>query len=181
MMKIASLALAAGLLVGLSSCSSFERAAGAAKNRPDEFRILTKAPLEIPPEYNLVPPRPGEPRPQELATNEAARVAMLGGDANSKNLSVGEQILVQKARGNLEENNIRAVLDSETNRQTYKTKGFADRIMFWKGGDNYIEDGTMLNADKEAERLRRKEAGDKATGGKDVVIEKKAHSKLPGL
>lgn len=181
MKKIVPLALVAVLGLGLSSCASFERAAGAAKNRPDEFKILTKAPLEIPPEYNLVPPRPGEPRPQELAANEAARTAMLGGDAGSKNMSLGERVLVQQAMAGQEENNIRAVLDSETNRQTYKHKDFADRIMFWKGGDTYIEDGTMLDADKEAERLRRKEAGDKATGGKEVVIEKKTHSKLPGL
>lgn len=181
MKKFALFALAAGFVMGLSSCQSVGRATGAGKNRPDEFKILTKAPLEIPPEYNLTPPRPGEPRPQELAANEAARTAMLGGGAGAKNMSVGERILIQQARRSQPENNIRAVLDSETNRQTYKTKNFADRIMFWKGGDTYIEDGTMLDADREAERLRRKKSGDKATGGKDVVIEKKAHSKLPGL
>ncbi len=182
-MKPVSNSILALLAIGtvLGGCTSMSAATGSAKNKPDEFRILTKAPLEIPPEYNLLPPRPGERRPQDLEASQAARIAMLGGDGVSSS-SVGEKILISKAKGDIVDNSIRAKLDAETNGQVTKSNNFADRILFWRNGDTYIEDGTMLDADAEAERLRRKQSGDKATGGGEVVIRKKGTGvKLPGL
>ena len=62
---------------GLGGCQSASRAMGMAKVTPDEFRVVTKAPLVVPPEYALRPPAPGEPRPQELQPESAARNALL--------------------------------------------------------------------------------------------------------
>ena len=48
--------LLAGLLLGamgLEGCSSTSRALGLAKVTPDEFRVVTKAPLILPPDYSL--------------------------------------------------------------------------------------------------------------------------------
>jgi len=162
--------------VALSGCLTRSRG-----NGPDEFRVLTKAPLEVPPEYNLLPPRPGELRPQDMAASEAARRALMG-STSTGDASPGESVLVAAARGDLTETAIRAELDAETNRQTTKPRNFADRILFWRNGDTYIEDGTMLDADMEAERLRREESANKATGGGTVVIRNQRRSiKLPGL
>lgn len=168
-----------GLILG--GCASVSRATGSSKARPDEFRVLTKAPLEIPPEYNLIPPRPGEQRPQDLAASQAARIALLGGDGSAA-ATLGEQVLVAKTRGDLTDNSIRAQLDAETNRQVTKSTNFTDRVLFWRNGDTYIEEGTMLDADAEAERLRREQSAETATGGGSVVIRKKRRGiKLPGL
>ena len=56
----------------LCGCTAFRTAIGAAKNPPDEFTVVTKAPLVIPPDFNLRPPQPGaaarnEPDPDGLA------------------------------------------------------------------------------------------------------------------
>ncbi len=48
------------------------------KVTPDEFRVVTKAPLVVPPDYALRPPAPGKPRPQELQPESVARNALLG-------------------------------------------------------------------------------------------------------
>src|ERR1700687_5118505 len=72
---MASAVLAAG---GLAGCNSASRALGMTKVTPDEFRVVTKAPLVVPPDYSLRPPAPGQPRPQELQPESAARTAMLG-------------------------------------------------------------------------------------------------------
>jgi len=40
---------------------------------PDEFAIESRAPLLIPPDFNLRPPQPGAPRPQEPTAAERAR------------------------------------------------------------------------------------------------------------
>lgn len=157
------------------------QATGSSKARPDEFRVLTKAPLEIPPEYNIIPPRPGEQRPQDLAASQAARIAMLGGDGSAA-ATLGEQVLVAETRGDLTDSSIRAQLDAETNNQVAKSTSFTNRVLFWRNGDTYIEEGTMLDADAEAERLRREKSAETATGGGDVIIRKRSSGiKLPGL
>ena len=63
---------------GLVGCTSTQKALGMSKVTPDEFRIVTKAPLVVPPDYALRPPAPGEPRPQELQPESVARNALLG-------------------------------------------------------------------------------------------------------
>ena len=66
------------------------------KQVPDEFAIATKAPLVVPPDYALRPPRPGETRPQELSPSERAQQVLLG-DASAQPPSTGEQMLLRKA------------------------------------------------------------------------------------
>ena len=87
--------------MGLAGCTAAGRALGITKVTPDEFRIVTKAPLTVPPDYSLRPPAPGEPRPQELQPESAARNALLGvrqGEARSE----GEKLLATKAGGRRE-------------------------------------------------------------------------------
>ena len=61
---------AAGLLSG---CSDLRRAIGMDRVGPDEFAVESRAPLTIPPDFELRPPQPGAPRPQEVTAAEKAR------------------------------------------------------------------------------------------------------------
>ena len=45
--------------VVLGGCGGFRDAVGLNKRAPDEFAVVSKAPLVIPPDYGLRPPRPG--------------------------------------------------------------------------------------------------------------------------
>ena len=65
---------------------------------PDEFLTVSTAPLTVPPEYGLRPPAPGQPRPQELAPESAARQILLG-QRQAVTRSEGEQQLVTLAGG----------------------------------------------------------------------------------
>ncbi|MGH6920747.1 MAG: DUF3035 domain-containing protein [Geminicoccaceae bacterium] len=48
------------------------------KRSPDEFAVVKRAPLILPPEYDLRPPDPGAPRPNVGRTADQARVALTG-------------------------------------------------------------------------------------------------------
>jgi hypothetical protein len=63
--------LAAGVL--LTGCSDFKRITGIEPTSPDEFAVESRAPLTIPPDFNLRPPAPGTPRPQEANIADKAR------------------------------------------------------------------------------------------------------------
>src|SRR5436190_4316558 len=129
--------MAAAVLVaaaGLAGCQSAEKALGMDKVTPDEFRIVTKAPLVVPPDYALRPPAPGEPRPQELQPESAARNALLG-QREAEQRSDGEKMLVAKAGAEKADPLVRYVVDDEFGDIAHKEKGFADTVMFWKKGD----------------------------------------------
>ena len=49
------------------------------RSRPDEFAVARNAPLVIPPDYNLAPPAPGAPRPQDVSPQTQALQALFGG------------------------------------------------------------------------------------------------------
>ncbi len=175
-MRLALLLSASSALI-LGGCGTL----GGGKNQPDEFKVLTMAPLVVPPEYNLLPPRPGEIGLQDLRASEAARRAILGQARTDGLASAGERALVANSKSRSFDPSIRSKLDSETAQLTIKPKNFADRILFWRGGDTHIVDETMLDADAEAERLRRQELVEGSTGGGKVKIRKSSKIRLPGL
>ena len=63
--------LCASLL--LLGCSDLRRVVGLDRVAPDEFSVESRAPLTIPPEFELRPPQPGAPRPQEGTAADKAR------------------------------------------------------------------------------------------------------------
>jgi hypothetical protein len=65
------------LAASLSACSK----GGYNRERPDEFAVARQAPLVIPPDFSLVPPAPGAPRPQDVSPSSQATEAMFGGSA----------------------------------------------------------------------------------------------------
>src|SRR5882672_5056529 len=62
--------------LALGGCSAFENLGGAKKVSPDEFKIVSHSPLTMPPNAELRPPRPGEPRPQETTPSDQAKEAL---------------------------------------------------------------------------------------------------------
>jgi len=177
--------MAASLIgaAGLGGCQSTSRALGLSKVTPDEFRVVTKAPLILPPDYSLRPPAPGEPRPQELQPESAARTALLG-QRDAETRSDGEKLLVTKAGGDKADPLIRYVVDDEFGGVAHKDKGFADWVIFWKKGDSAVAPGaadaatsTPVDAANEAKRIAN------LTGNQPVVIARNPNSKikLPGL
>ena len=74
--------MVAGLLqLGGCSRGTVQDALGMSKRAPDEFAVVRRAPLIVPPDYDLRPPDPGAPRPNIGTTSDQARVAMTGNQA----------------------------------------------------------------------------------------------------
>lgn len=69
------IATSAAMLAGCGGSGIFNR------DRPDEFAVQRQAPLVVPPDFNLVPPAPGAPRPAEGTAQEQALDALFGGPA----------------------------------------------------------------------------------------------------
>ena len=60
----------------LSGCGDFKQLIGIDQAMPDEFAVESRAPLTVPPDFDLRPPEPGAPRPQEKTAEQQAEQAM---------------------------------------------------------------------------------------------------------
>lgn len=158
--------LAVGTLLTLvPGCAGGPRDPGINDAQQDEFRIVTMAPLTVPPDYSLRPPRPGQSRPVE-AQAERTQVTDFG-TASGQNASVSERALVEAADANAVSPVIRAEIDYDEAGMIRKSSSIADRVMFWR----------------DSEEARETAAEDSATGGEEVVIERARSGtrlKLPG-
>jgi hypothetical protein len=168
--------------LALGACQSTRSALGMNKVTPDEFRVVSKAPLVVPPDFSLRPPAPGKPRPQELQPESAARAALTGQRA-SEDRTDGEKMLVARAGADKADPLIRYVVDDEFGDVAHKDKNFADRVMFWRSDKApavaSAGSDTPAPVDAAAEQAR----VDALTGGKAVVISRGGGGKikLPGL
>ena len=77
MSTIAKIAILGAASASLAACggSFLDR------DRPDEFAVQRQAPLVVPPDFNLVPPALGAPRPAEGTAAEQTLEALFGGPA----------------------------------------------------------------------------------------------------
>jgi hypothetical protein len=82
LMRAARIAAILSLGFSLIGCEGLRQATGAAKLPPDEFTVLTKAPLIIPPDYNLRPPQPGVASRNEIDADDQARAALFPANAS---------------------------------------------------------------------------------------------------
>ncbi|WP_421851890.1 DUF3035 domain-containing protein [Novosphingobium sp.] len=79
MRKSTTILMLAGGATLLGACSQ----GGSLFNRirPDEFAVTRQAPLVVPPDFSLMPPNPGAPRPQDVDSSKQALDALFGGPA----------------------------------------------------------------------------------------------------
>lgn len=181
----AVLTLAASALA-LGACTNIQQSIGLSKVTPDEFLTVATAPLTVPPEYGLRPPAPGQPRPQELAPESAARQILLG-QRQSVTRSPGEQILVAQAGGDRADPLARYVVDDEFGDLTHKEESWANRIMFWRREDpatqvatttQTTEGAVTIDAASEYARMQALTGG---RSGISITPRRDTGFKLPGL
>jgi hypothetical protein len=173
--SLAALSLAALCLGG---CDSLRRAAGVDKSPPDEFSVVSRAPLELPPDYTLRPPRAGALRAQEVAPTDLARQTVFRApDKNAPgviaagNLSAGEVAILKQAGAATAPSDIRKTINQETTKLSEPDRGFIDSLLFWKSEP---APGDIVDPQKEALRLQGNAAsGKKAEDGETATIERK--------
>lgn len=182
----AVLTLVAASALSLGACSNLRQSIGLTKVTPDEFLTVSTAPLTVPPEYGLRPPAPGQPRPQELAPESAARQILLG-QRQAVTRSAGEQVLVAQAGGDRADPLARYVVDDEFGDLAHKEENWANRIMFWRRDDaasraattTQTSDGAVtIDAASEYARLQELTGG---RAGISITPRRDTGFKLPGL
>lgn len=181
----AGAAVATAILIALGGCSQARQALGLNKQAPDEFQVVARAPLSLPPDYSLRPPEPGAPRPQEGTARDQAETVLFGGYQNGltgagPEGSQGEAALLQSAGATGIDPNIRRLVNQETNTLIAEDKRFIDTLVFWRDPEPY--QGEIVDPVAEQQRLQENAAlGKPVTEGDTPIIERKERGILEGI
>lgn len=138
----------------LSACSSAKEQLGLTRSSPDEFAVVRRAPLEVPPEFTLRPPAPGADRPQEEPAKVQASGAVLGSEYQSRRktgVTEGELNFMLDA-GVQYNPDIRTILDEEIARTAEREQPVAKRLL--NIGGNQLPPAEVVDPHAETERLR---------------------------
>jgi hypothetical protein len=173
--------LAASLALG--GCSNAKKALGLEKTAPDEFNIVSRAPLSLPPDYSLRPPEPGALRPQDQTPTQRARQTVFRADDQQPVLprargtqSEGELALLKQAGAGDTNSSIRQTVNQETVAAVQQDRSFIDSVLFWRKPEPA---GNVIDPQKESQRLRENAALGKApTEGETPVIQRKKRALL---
>jgi hypothetical protein len=162
-----------GTLVLLGGCGDkLTRTFGLTRDAPDEYTVTTRAPLSMPPDYNLRPPRPGAPRPQEQSERQQAEEALvpqLALGAPQGSTSPGQAALVQES-GPPAPSDIRRRVDQDA-RMGSNDESFIDKVLYWRKPNT---DKAEVDAQKESQRLRQNSAlGQPPDVGETPIIQQK--------
>jgi hypothetical protein len=150
---------AAGLSLALSGCGDVRNAFGLGeKTVPNEFDVVANAPLAIPPDFNLRPPRPGASPTQGESPEARAKETIFraGGDKGpvtgaDTQMSAGENDILRAAGAESAPGDIRAVVNREAAESQPFNAGFVDRLVFWR--QNKEAKKELLDPVKETARL----------------------------
>ncbi len=186
-MKHATLLFALALLTLTTACSDLSDTLGFGRNPPDEFAVVDRPPLSLPPDFELRPPQPGAPRPQEVNPTKRASNTLFGANAKLANMgertflegkpetdeisSDSEKAILEAAGTARADPNIREVVDREAAQKIVGSRHLVDEVLWWRKSES---SAPTVDAAAEAERIKEaKEKGEPLNKGATPIIERR--------
>ncbi|MEN8721966.1 MAG: DUF3035 domain-containing protein [Alphaproteobacteria bacterium] len=124
-----------GVALMMGACGGSNDLVGFNRDVPDEFTVVTRAPLVMPPDINLRPPAAGARGPQDQASYDRARSAVFGAPSkNDGDLSSGENQLLTRAGADEIDPDNRPAMPQDNQSAVDKDESFIDSILFWRSG-----------------------------------------------
>jgi hypothetical protein len=179
-MKKITLLAAIMMVAMIVGCDSVSNVIFSRKFSPDEFSVITRAPLSVPRDFDLKAPQPGALRPQEVTPRNQAKQAVLGQRPNpslpveSENKLAGSRgvmIILRDTGGLKAPSDIRQTINNEADNRITSRVGITDKILFWESKELYE---VVVHPLKEAHRIKEAKAkGEKVTGQGSVIISRR--------
>ncbi len=168
------------IIIALSGCSSMKKELGIARNSPDEFTVIKRAPLTLPPEYALRPPvNKNDVTNRGILKNTApnrAKQAILGNSSGKAEINAADDILLSKMGAHDANPEIRRQINKDNGYLYLKNQTLIDKLTSKDDVDLDINKvpASIVDAAAEAARIKKSMKEDKPLNQGDVpVIEKK--------
>ena len=140
------------ILIFLNNCAKVRESAGVARKTPDEYTIVKNSPLELPPDYNLLPSEEILAKKKSKNNEDLAKEIIfgLGEETEQTNINSSSSLLnsiLEKTGANTASLGIREAIDKEYKESITSSKGVFS-------GEKYMTEEEILDAVKESERIR---------------------------
>jgi hypothetical protein len=186
-MKHSALLTILMLTVVLAGCGDVADTLGFGRHPPDEFAVVDRPPLALPPDFELRPPKPGAPRPQDVDTTQRASTMLFGPNAKLPNAAErnafmnnapagddqktdAEKALLEASGADKAEPGIREIVDREASQKVVGSPHLVDELLWWRKDTS---PATTVDAPAEAERIKEdKEKGKPLNEGATPIIER---------
>jgi len=154
------LALPAMAALPLAGCDSFNRAIGRTRVIPDEFQVVSNAPLAIPPDYALRPPRIGAGANDQSAAEQQAKESVFRAGEQQAALptpqaarSAGEDDILRETGAASAPADIRKLVDTDPKQGVPFERSLVDKLVFWEGPKTPPAND-VINPSEESSRIR---------------------------
>ncbi len=168
-MKRTPLFVCAATALLLSACgdSSVKETLGIDQRAPDEFRVVSRPPLSVPPQFDLRAPGIGE-RDTDSQTRDKAQSIVLSGDkkkTTTDSKSSADQLFLQKAGAGAADPTIKQQLTEQKIQQQLDK----EEKNWWDGVSiNPENKEPIVKAEEEKERIKKNKEGGKPVTEGDV-------------
>ena len=150
-------------VLSLAACGDVREDLGLGRSSPDEFAVVDRAPLSMPPDFALRPPKPGEPRPQEVDMQQRASTTLFGSNINpaqapqgADNESSAEKEVLASTGADKASPDIRMTVDREEAEKVVGNDHLVNDILLWRKAEK-----PAATVDAAAETARIKNAQSK--------------------
>lgn len=186
---LAKLAITLVVAIALVGCGGVRDQLGLTKKPPDEFTVISKPPLVIPPNFNLRPPLAGTRADDGSQAGDIALSVLLADHNDGAQLddaavdrgdrSSGELAILRMAGAASADPAIRDIVLRETTLLEVKDKSFTDKLIFWQEQQAPHQ---IVDAAAEAQRLQENAAtGLPPTAGETPLIKRRKRAILEGI
>ncbi len=124
--------LMATVALTTTACDKTRESLGLKRVQSNEFEVMDRQPLSVPPNYSLRPPLPDAPATAAVDPSDKAKEALLGDQASNEEKSEAEKDFLAKANAEDVDHSVRAELEKEVPAKEESAPGEA--IAFWKDG-----------------------------------------------
>lgn len=177
MKRTSSFILSILAVLALAACGDVREDLGLGRSAPDEFAVVDRPPLSVPPDFTLRPPKPGEPRPQEVDMTQRANDILYGTNAKPAGApgtavagSGAEQELLVATGADKADPQIRGLVDHEAAARVVGSDHLVDDLLWWRKNQS---PAATVDAKAEAARIKEaKEKGEPLNKSATPVIEK---------
>jgi hypothetical protein len=161
--------------LSLSACSDLKQEIGIGRNSPDEFTVVKRAPLTLPPDYDLRPPMQGGAPSSAQATTQAKTVLMgtpAAEPAEAPAKGTAEEEFLKRAGADKANPSIRTVIGQDNGYLALKNEKIVNKLIFWNDQPASDADipASVVDATKEAERLKKNQEEGKPVNSGDVPV-----------
>ena len=182
--KVSLLLLWGFCVIGVTACGSLRQDLGLGRNPPDEFAVIDRQPLSMPPDYTIRPPRTWADRGDSFSAEKNAQNALFGPVPSRADVSMSEKALIVSSGADAVQSNIRDIVNQESSQKVSASPHLVKQLLSFVKDDEEalrLENATTVDPEIETARILSAKENDEPINAGDTPVIYKSQKGLLGL